>query len=33
VMRQIPGKIIPQLPPGVNAADVNISAYRYQIIQ
>lgn len=32
ILRQIPGKPLPQLPAGVNANDVNISAYRYQII-
>jgi hypothetical protein len=33
IMRQIPGKPLPQLPPGVNPDDVNILSYTYRIIQ
>lgn len=33
IMRQIPGKFIPQLPSGVNAADVNIVGYQYKVIE
>ncbi|PIQ26690.1 hypothetical protein COW36_00975 [bacterium (Candidatus Blackallbacteria) CG17_big_fil_post_rev_8_21_14_2_50_48_46] len=33
IMRQIPGKPLPQLPIGVNQADVNIVSYNYRIIQ
>jgi hypothetical protein len=33
IMRLIPGKPIPQLPLGINQADVNIISYNYRIIQ
>jgi hypothetical protein len=33
IMRQIPGKPFPQLPPGVNPADVNIFSYQFRVIE
>lgn len=33
ILRPIPGRPLPQLPPGVNQADVNIISYKYRIVQ
>lgn len=33
ILRPIPGRPLPQLPPGVNPADVNILSYKYRIVQ
>ncbi|PKL79617.1 MAG: hypothetical protein CVV27_01555 [Candidatus Melainabacteria bacterium HGW-Melainabacteria-1] len=33
IMRPVPGKFAPQLPNGVNPADVNILSYEYRVLQ
>ncbi|HEY9842872.1 MAG: hypothetical protein ACAI44_00635 [Candidatus Sericytochromatia bacterium] len=33
IMRQIPGKVLPQLPQGVDGTAVNIVSYEYRVVQ